>query len=144
MLPAALLSMSVASSFTVAVEVADGDPGDDEPSDNGRRKDEAMRSVGPDSDDTDRDDDGPSRPVFGGGFRGGSRGSGRSPFGPSGDLPEINIGLIANAAFAAFSPLWIPIADTSQLLIACIATYHNLTTTYEATSTNASAGATGG
>jgi hypothetical protein len=68
------------------------DPSDGEPSDNGRRKDETMRSVGPDPDDTDRDDDGPSRPTYGGGFRGGSGGSGRSPFGPSGDLPEINIG----------------------------------------------------
>jgi hypothetical protein len=59
------------------------------------------------------------------------------------DITMDNIGLIANAAFAAFSPLWIPIADTSQLLIACIATYHNLGTTYEATSTIASAYGTG-
>lgn len=48
-----------------------------------------MRSVGPDSDDTDRDD-GPERPTFGGsGFRGGYR---RTTGGPSGELPELTIG----------------------------------------------------
>ena len=52
-------------------------------------KDETMRSVGPDSDDTDRDD-GPARPSFGrGGFRGGY---GRYSGGPSDELPEIHIG----------------------------------------------------
>ena len=54
-----------------------------------------MRSVGPDSDDGDRDgdrDDEPQRPVFGrGGFGGGFRG-GRRPLGPTGELPELNIG----------------------------------------------------
>ena len=71
-------------------DATDGNPPDDAP-----RKDTTMRSVGPDSGDTDsgdtdRDDDGPERPVFGrGGFRGGSR---RTPGGPSGELPELNIG----------------------------------------------------
>ena len=48
-----------------------------------------MRSVGSDSDDTDRNDE-PDRPTFGGGgFRGGYR---RTTGGPSGELPELNIG----------------------------------------------------
>ena len=66
------------------------DAADDEPSNNEPRKDETMRSVGPDSDDADRNDEEPERPVFGGGgFRGGSR---RNPLGPSGEIPELNIG----------------------------------------------------
>ena len=66
------------------------DAAEDEPSNTESRKDETMRSVGPDSDDADRNDEEPERPVFGGGgFRGGSR---RNPLGPSGEMPEINIG----------------------------------------------------
>ena len=47
-----------------------------------------MRSVGPDSDDTDRDDGNERPPFGGGGFRGGF---GRAT-GGSGELPELNIG----------------------------------------------------
>jgi uncharacterized membrane protein (UPF0182 family) len=95
-----------------------GDPAD-EPSGNGRRKDETMRSVGPDSDDTDHDDDGPSRPVFrDSGFRGGSGGSGRGPFGPSGDLPELKIGrgwVIAGVVIVALLVLLTVFALTVNL-----------------------------
>jgi len=69
-----------------------GDAVDEQPSENGRRKDAEMRSVGPDSDDTDREDDEPTQPIFGGGGGGFRGGSGRRPMGPSGDLPELTIG----------------------------------------------------
>ncbi len=65
--------------------------GDQEP-DSGSGKDETMRSVGPDSDDNERDDQEPERPSFGGGFRGGVGGGSRRRGKSSGDIPEIKIG----------------------------------------------------
>jgi uncharacterized membrane protein (UPF0182 family) len=60
-----------------------------DPEDEGSRKDATMRSDEPDSEDTDRDDDGPASPIFGrGGFRGGTR----RYAGGSGDMPEIHVG----------------------------------------------------
>ena len=60
-----------------------------DPDDEESREDETMSSDGPDSDDSERDDE-PAGPVFGqGGFRGGSR---RYSGGPTGEMPEIHIG----------------------------------------------------
>jgi hypothetical protein len=60
-----------------------------DPDEEGSRKDATMRPDEPDSEDTDRDDDGPASPIFGrGGFRGGTR----RYAGGSGDMPEIHIG----------------------------------------------------
>ena len=60
-----------------------------DPDEEGSRKDATMRPDEPDTEDTDRDDDGPASPIFGrGGFRGGTR----RYAGGSGDMPEIHIG----------------------------------------------------
>ena len=65
------------------------DPENSDPENEESREDATMRSDGPHSDDTDRDDDGPASPIFGrGGFRGGTR----RYSGGSGEIPEIHIG----------------------------------------------------
>ncbi|MGA2512350.1 MAG: UPF0182 family protein [Candidatus Limnocylindrales bacterium] len=79
-------------------EGADGQPktgpdegADEGPSNGGSREDEAMRSDGSGSDDTDRDEDRPEpSPIFRRGARGGR--FRRYPGGPPGEFPEFHLG----------------------------------------------------
>ncbi len=67
------------------------DPANDGAGTKGAPEDATMRSDGPDSDDTDRGEDGGPSPIYrrGGGFGGGSR---RYAGGPTDGMPEIQIG----------------------------------------------------
>ena len=67
------------------------DPADDGADTEGAPEDATMRSDGPDSDDTDRGEDGGPSPIYrrSGGFGGGSR---RYAGGPTDGMPEIQIG----------------------------------------------------